>query len=41
MTCPPCSHDCNQGRTCTARRKNAIAAFVAAQIAKMAERLRK
>ena len=25
MTCPPCTHDCNQGETCPAKSKQAIA----------------
>jgi hypothetical protein len=24
MTCPPCTHDCNQGETCPAKSKQAI-----------------
>ena len=24
MTCPPCTHDCNQGRNCPARNKATI-----------------
>ena len=25
MTCPPCTHDCEQGKTCPAKSKQAIA----------------
>jgi hypothetical protein len=25
MTCPPCTHDCEQGKTCPAKNKQAIA----------------
>jgi hypothetical protein len=25
MTCPPCTHDCDQGKTCPAKNKQAIA----------------
>jgi hypothetical protein len=25
MTCPPCKHDCEQGKTCPAKSKQAIA----------------
>jgi len=27
MTCPPCTHDCNQGETCPANSKDEISAM--------------
>jgi hypothetical protein len=27
MTCPPCTHDCEQGKTCPAKNKNEIIAM--------------
>jgi hypothetical protein len=27
MTCPPCTHDCEQGKTCPAKSKQAVAEF--------------
>lgn len=40
MTCPPCTHDCNQGRTCPARVRLTAERAVPAILARVAEMLK-